>query len=75
VPAIPVAAFRSRENPLSALSRWRIWPRERASAAVAWMHRVHCGLTGHAMMLQIESARLSLRCHGCGEETPGWSIG
>ena len=48
---------------------------EKASAAAAWLHRVHCGLTGHDMMLRFEPGRLSLRCHDCGQETPGWSLG
>ena len=45
-----------------------------AGAAAAWLRRLRCGLTGHEMMLQFEPGRLSLRCHGCGKETPGWSV-
>ncbi len=47
----------------------------RAAAAAAWLRRAHCGLGGHAMMLQFEPGRLSMRCHNCGDETPGWAIG
>ena len=46
-----------------------------AGAAAAWLRRVRCGLAGHEMMLQFEPGKLSLRCHGCGHETPGWSVG
>jgi hypothetical protein len=45
------------------------------SALAAWMRRARCGLGGHSMLLQFEPNRLSMRCHGCGAETPGWSIG
>jgi hypothetical protein len=45
------------------------------SALATWIRRVHCGVTGHSMLLQFEPQRLSMRCHSCGEETPGWSIG
>ena len=45
-----------------------------AGAAAAWLRRLRCGLTGHDMMMKFEPGRLSLRCHGCGQETPGWSI-
>jgi hypothetical protein len=44
------------------------------SRVLGWLRRVHCGLTGHDMMMRFEPARLLLRCHGCGEETHGWSI-
>jgi hypothetical protein len=44
------------------------------SRLLDWLRRVHCGLLGHDMMMRFEPARLLLRCHGCGEETPGWSI-
>jgi hypothetical protein len=33
-----------------------------------------CALRGHEMMLQFESNRLSLRCWGCGAESPGWQL-
>jgi hypothetical protein len=45
------------------------------SALRAWMRRTGCGLSGHSMLLQFEPNRLSMRCHSCGTETPGWSIG
>jgi len=44
------------------------------SRVFTWLRRVQCGLVGHDMMMRFEPARLSLRCHGCGEETRGWSI-
>ena len=44
-------------------------------AAMNWLRRARCGLTGHTMLLQFEPHRLSMRCHSCGEETPGWAIG
>jgi hypothetical protein len=43
-------------------------------AAYGWLRRVRCGIGGHTMMLQFEPHRLSMRCHSCGEETPGWAI-
>jgi hypothetical protein len=43
-------------------------------AALNWLRRARCGLTGHTMLLQFEPHRLSMRCHSCGEETPGWTI-
>ena len=46
-----------------------------AAAAFGWLRRARCGIGGHTMMLQFEPHRLSMRCHGCGEETRGWSIG
>ena len=46
-----------------------------AVKAVTWLRRASCGLTGHAMLLQFEPQRLSMRCQDCGEETPGWAIG
>ena len=46
-----------------------------AAAAFRWLRRARCGLGGHTMMLQFEPHRLSMRCHNCGEETPGWAIG
>jgi hypothetical protein len=45
------------------------------TAAAAWLRRARCGLGGHSMLLQFEPNRLSMRCHSCGAETPGWSIG
>jgi hypothetical protein len=45
-----------------------------AVAAVGWLRRARCGIGGHTMMLQFEPHRLSMRCHSCGEETPGWAI-
>ena len=76
VPAIHVARIPfPRESAAGPVTMAYLAALEKASAAAAWLHRVHCGLTGHDLMLQFESARLSLRCHGCGEETPGWSIG
>jgi hypothetical protein len=76
VPAIHVADIPlTRESAAGPATMAYLAAREKASAATAWLHRVHCGLTGHHMMLQFDSTRLSLRCHGCGEETPGWSIG
>lgn len=32
-----------------------------------------CRLRRHHLMLQIENARLFLKCHECGVESPGWS--
>jgi hypothetical protein len=32
-----------------------------------------CGLHGHDPLLQVEGARLFLRCTTCGYETPGWT--
>jgi len=44
------------------------------SRALDWLRRAQCGLMGHDMMMRFEPARLALRCHGCGEETRGWSL-
>jgi hypothetical protein len=66
------------------------WPRERAAAhlnavwsrvaadalaAAGWLRRTRCGLGGHMMVRHFEPGRLSLQCVGCGEQTPGWTIG
>jgi hypothetical protein len=32
-----------------------------------------CGLHGHDPLLQVEGARIFLRCTTCGYETPGWT--
>lgn len=48
---------------------------EEAAGAITWLRRVRCGLTGHDMLMRFEPGRLSLRCHDCGHETPGWSVG
>lgn len=48
---------------------------DEAITLAGWLRRTRCGLGGHAMMLQFEPGRLSLRCQSCGEETPGWAIG
>jgi hypothetical protein len=32
-----------------------------------------CGLHGHDPLLQVEGARMFLRCTTCGYETPGWT--
>jgi hypothetical protein len=42
--------------------------------AANWLRRARCGAGGHAMMMQFEPGRLSLRCQSCGEQTPGWLI-
>ena len=47
----------------------------RAAAAAADQRRAPTRHRGHAMLLQFEPRRLSMRCHNCGEETPGWAIG
>ncbi len=44
-------------------------------AAVGWLRRMRCGLGGHMMVRHYEPGRLSLQCVGCGEQTPGWTIG
>ena len=38
------------------------------------LRRAQCGLAGHAMVLNVEPERLSLRCLDCGQQTPGWTI-
>ena len=47
---------------------------EEAGAAAAWLRRFRCGLGGHDMLLRFEPGRLSLRCHSCGQQTPGWEL-
>ena len=44
-------------------------------AAAGWLRRTRCGLGGHMMVRHFEPGRLSLHCVGCGEQTPGWTIG
>ena len=34
-----------------------------------------CGLNGHERYLHTEPGRLSLRCVGCGHDSPGWDTG
>ena len=36
---------------------------------------VGCLLLGHNDMLVRETGRMWLRCHHCGRDTPGWSVG
>jgi hypothetical protein len=36
---------------------------------------VGCLLVGHNDMLVREAGRMWLRCHQCGRDTPGWSVG
>ena len=54
-----------------------VWSRAAADvlAAASWLRRARCGLGGHMMVRQFEPGRLSLQCVGCGEQTPGWTIG
>ncbi len=49
--------------------------RDEAVVVAGWLRRTRCRLSGHPMMLQFEPGRLSLRCHDCGAQTPGWEIG
>jgi hypothetical protein len=76
VPATHVAPipFPSASAPGPVTTAYRAAVEEAATAAT-WLRRVRCGLTGHDMMLRFEPGRLSLRCHNCGQETPGWSVG
>ena len=39
------------------------------------MFFVGCLLVGHNDMLVREAGRMWLRCHQCGRDTPGWSVG
>ena len=32
-----------------------------------------CGMHGHDPLLQVQGARMFLRCTTCGYETPGWT--
>ena len=43
-------------------------------AAVYWVRRATCGLTGHDMVRHFEPGRMSLECMHCGEQTPGWAV-
>ena len=54
-----------------------VWSRAAADvrAAANWLRRARCGLGGHMMVRHFEPGRLSLQCVGCGEQTPGWTIG
>ena len=54
-----------------------VWSRAAADllAAGSWLRRARCGLGGHMMVWHFEPGRLSLQCVGCGEQTPGWTIG
>ena len=54
-----------------------VWSRAAADliAAGGWLRRARCGLGGHMMVWHFEPGRLSLQCVGCGEQTPGWTIG
>jgi hypothetical protein len=43
-------------------------------AALSWVRRATCGLTGHDMVRHFEPGRMSLECMHCGEQTPGWAV-
>ena len=43
-------------------------------ALAEWVRRTRCGLTGHAMILDVQPQKIALRCMDCGEQTPGWTI-
>lgn len=53
------------------------WARmaSRLNAARARWREAACGLGGHAMILNVEPQRVSLRCMECGHNTPGWRLG
>jgi hypothetical protein len=53
-----------------------IWSRLSTDAVgiVERFRRAQCGLVGHAMVLQFEPHRMSLRCMNCGAQTPGWAL-
>ena len=44
------------------------------TGTVQWLQQLMCGLRGHEEVFCFERNRLSLRCLGCGYETPGWVI-
>ena len=54
-----------------------VWSRAAADlvAAGSWLRRARWGRGGHMMVWHFEPERLSLQCVGCGEQTPGWTIG
>jgi hypothetical protein len=44
------------------------------STASARVHTLVCGLGGHDLLLNVEPARLSLKCSSCPYETEGWTV-
>ena len=59
----------SRRTPLLRLSRG--WSERWTSRLREW----HCLLTGgHSPLLHTDANRISLRCVGCGHQSPGWEI-
>ena len=38
------------------------------------LRQLFCALHGHDALLHFEKGRLSLLCHSCGYETPGWDL-
>lgn len=42
---------------------------------VTFIRQATCGLSGHDMYLHVDGARVTMRCVGCGHETPGWDTG
>jgi hypothetical protein len=65
----------TRERRLNLYSSAVSLARAEFAAAAERLRRASCGLSGHAMLLQFQPDRLSLKCQECGEETPGWAIG
>jgi hypothetical protein len=73
--ALQVRHISSTSGPAAHLNS--VWSRAAADllAAASWLRRARCGLGGHMMVRRFEPGRLSLQCVGCGEQTPGWTIG
>ena len=44
------------------------------AAAVDWLRRTQCGLSGHEMIRRVDRDRISLECLACGQQSPGWSL-
>lgn len=56
------------------VSRLRTLAAAKTALATDQFRHLSCRLRGHELMLQFEPGKLSLRCHECGVETPGWDV-
>ena len=45
-----------------------------ASLTLSRLRQCLCAVRGHDLLLHFERRRLSLRCAGCGWDSPGWTI-
>lgn len=55
--------------------RPRVSGRTQVDAVVLRLERWICALQGHDTYWHTDQDRVTLRCVGCGHESPGWSTG